>query len=173
MDQLVHKVFVSSFSRFPFDWKNPVGYVFAFIVEYSIASSLFWCIGSMAIFGIESYLISVAITNDVESNLRLIIESAKSRKNHSKTMALIKEFIETYSTFKQLIKSHRILVFHDQIGFLFQLRGYCHYRIIYGFSGVCKLTTSVVFGTSLITMCGSMLMIQTEMVQYPLFVSKI
>lgn len=63
---------------------------------------LFSFIGSMATLGIASHMMAVAMTSDVKSNLNLIIENTKIKKNKSKTMTLVKEFIETYSTTKRL-----------------------------------------------------------------------
>lgn len=85
-------------TRFPFDWKNPTGYLIAATMQFIMISyNLFYvaCTTSLCV-GTSLFLISVV--NDLKSHTDLINNSAKSKKeNRLQTLKLLSEFIDIHS----------------------------------------------------------------------------
>lgn len=95
-------LFSSPNQRFPFDWNNPLGYFGAVIFEYTTIGCHFWFLSCALTFGVGFCLLTLAVTDDVKDDLKIINENAKSKQNPSQTLNLISEFIQLNSVSKQL-----------------------------------------------------------------------
>lgn len=86
--------------RYPFDWKNPVGYFFAVALQF-IALTYCILLFSCTIFvGIGCSLLLVSVTNkDIADDLKFVNKNAKQHR----LLALNRlcGFIENYSTLKR------------------------------------------------------------------------
>lgn len=86
------------FSRFPFNWKNPIGYIFVVIFEYIISTYAYVVVFGAVFFGIGCCVFVVAIiTKNIKNDLKFINENATSDPNQLITFKLIKSFIQNHS----------------------------------------------------------------------------
>lgn len=89
--------------RYPFDWKNPLGYLVVVTHQYVVAgycSKFLFCAASSAI-GCCAFLISI-IRKQVKNDLKLINANAASDRNHSLTLKLVADFVGIHSFLKKL-----------------------------------------------------------------------
>lgn len=89
---------------FPFDWKNPAGYCVAVILEYLMTICISYFVGSLAILGISTYILMLAMIKDIKYRLYSINENAKADKNKNPTATVeqFSDFIQMHSMTKQL-----------------------------------------------------------------------
>lgn len=150
--------------RFPFDWKNPLGYFVAVAFQYIATSLLFAFVSCMMSFEIGAFFMELLLTNDIKSDLKLFNENAMVKDNRSLAFKRFGDFIENHWTLKQLSVS--ITPFYA--GQQNQLQNYFFIqisRLLYEFSDLHQLTYVLLFSWSLIAMCSALLMIQTQIVK--------
>lgn len=99
--------FIVALTRFPFDWNNPIGYFFAFTVEYVILGYEFFMDACILSLIIGAYCFAISATKEIKRILHLINEKARAnRKNKKKQQnemkILLTEFIDIHATTKQL-----------------------------------------------------------------------
>lgn len=100
---LPHILTSNSPLRFPFDWKNPLGYLVAVILQYVAISYCLVFVFDVAFFGIGYCLCFTSIiTKIVKKDLKIINENAASDTNRWLTINLIIEFIQSHSSLKRL-----------------------------------------------------------------------
>lgn len=86
------------FSRFPFNWKNPFGYIFAVIFEYIISTYAYVVVFGAVFFGIGYCLLVVLIiTKNIKNDLKFINGNVTSDPNQLLTFNLVKNFIQNHS----------------------------------------------------------------------------
>lgn len=101
----MHKLKTPSFSigsRFPFDWKNLVGYLSAVIFEYLFTLYEFVYVGSFTTYGIGFFIFSFTAYRDIIRNLESINKHAKLKRKHSKIFKQLVTFFHYYSNVKEL-----------------------------------------------------------------------
>lgn len=81
--------------RFPFDWKNPVGYLVAIILQYQFVSYPCRYIGCFASLGFASFWFAVSAAKNIKSNLREINQSIKAKQHRSIIFQQFAEFIRS------------------------------------------------------------------------------
>lgn len=87
---LIVEIICGAINRFPFDWKNPFGYLIAVITEYMIVMSSVLTAGSALTCGIGFYLFIIAMSKNIKANLRSMDRKAdRKRRNH-----ILKQLIE-------------------------------------------------------------------------------
>lgn len=152
----------------PFDWRNPVGYSVVVSLQYFMTVWIGCFVGSIATLGVSSYLIGVAVADDIKGHLYAINDNAKTKRTRLTAVEQFSDFIENHTFVKQLSA------------------GYDHYHrcvdatkiLISDFSFACRIFTSVsnisqpifmvFFTTILVIIVGIMVMIQSKIVEYPL-----
>lgn len=83
--------------RFPFDWKNPKGFLVAFAVEYILElNMLFFSICALC-FGIGFYILIAAFTNDLKNDLTSFMAYSKSKRNRIRILKQLISFIQFQS----------------------------------------------------------------------------
>lgn len=88
--------------RLPFDWKNPIGYSFAVIIQYLLtARVLTFGAGAMAL-GYGTFLVLLSLAKDTEGDLNLINKSPKAKRDQTLILERLSEFIQNHSHAKQL-----------------------------------------------------------------------
>lgn len=88
--------------RFPFDWKNPIGYLIAIAIEYVMAWYLL-VIGAVLIpLAIGSYLYLMALSKCVKGALFAVSQCTNGTKTNQEILERIIEYAELYSRVKQL-----------------------------------------------------------------------
>lgn len=154
--------------RFPFGTKNPFGYIVATVLQYIIVVYAFSVLSSLATLGIGAFLFAVLATKDIIQSMKSIDKSAMSEKRQSKTFKRFSDFILIHSTVKQF--SNYAFKWKNQFSYLIKTNWLL--RLFMDFSDIFQPLFMAIFSWSLITICITMLMFQTEMVRYsPAFTS--
>lgn len=78
-----------------------MGYFIACIIDYTMATSMFCYLGTLAELGVSSLPIVISIIRDLESLLKAIDRNAQNR-NYSQTVENFREFIELHSSIVKL-----------------------------------------------------------------------
>lgn len=93
------------FQRFPFETTTPIPYLFAMMVQYILVSNVMVTITCLALFGVGTCLMLFPLANDVKCSLRAIKHNAKLKRNRSKSVTQLSQFVEFHSKLIQLSKS--------------------------------------------------------------------
>lgn len=88
--------------RVPFDWKNPIGYFIAFILQAVCAALLIDDASFCMSFTISTFLFGITVAKDVKRNLKKINKSAKTKEHRSLIMGQLTELLDLFSSLKQL-----------------------------------------------------------------------
>lgn len=124
---------------------------------------LFLVISCILTLGIGLFIFGLAFCDDIENDLN----SIKEKENRSKTVKQLSEFIRYHSESLQLI----VFCFFFNLSFEFYLYSYTSFRLINSdFSTIFQPIFLVLFLWSTITICSGMLVIQSELVEYNLFI---
>lgn len=94
--------------RFPFDCKNPVGYLIAIYMQYNMIWYMFYVIASLVSLGIGAFIYSVMGTDEIKRYLNSVNEYAMRKKNHLKSLKQLAEYVDYHSEMKQLSTNDRI-----------------------------------------------------------------
>lgn len=92
-------------SRFPFDWKNPIGYLIAVTLQYIMIMYMFFVISSMLSLGIGAFMFSVKAVDDVKMCMKSVNECAIVKGKQSKAFKRIAGYIQLHAYLKQLSES--------------------------------------------------------------------
>lgn len=89
--------------RLPFDPNNPIGYLAAIILEYTILDyELYWIACTCAL-GVGAFLLAISLLKEIQCILHSINNSAKVKKHQSNELkVLFSEFIQVHAATKQL-----------------------------------------------------------------------
>lgn len=88
--------------RFPFDAKNPIGYLFACALEYLLFLNMTITAVCSLTDGIGISLFLISVASDIEINLNYISESVKMKQNQVEILKQLSELIQFHSNAKQL-----------------------------------------------------------------------
>lgn len=88
--------------RFPFDWKNPIGYTAAYGIECAMGGQEFLLSSCLACLGVVAFLLGMAMTKDLRNILFTIQKNNKAKRNRSHGVKKLYQFIEFHSIPKQL-----------------------------------------------------------------------
>lgn len=77
--------------RFPFDWKNPIGYVVAIAYEYMGGVCTFFVAMAILKYAIVVYFFLFSMIDDIKCDLESINRNAKKKKTR---MEVVKQFSE-------------------------------------------------------------------------------
>lgn len=99
---------VSSFRRFPFDWKNPVGFLIAISIQYTMfkyGSRICTCFFALSI---GSQLYAIALSKAIKGSLLSINQNNQAKSDEPILLEQINEFIELHSNAQQLSKNESV-----------------------------------------------------------------
>lgn len=88
--------------RFPFDWKNPIGYYIAVSLQYFGAKMALSYVGCFLSFGVASFAFSIAVCRDLKYELNLIDGNVKIGKRRCQIFSKFMKFIDLHTNMKQL-----------------------------------------------------------------------
>lgn len=88
--------------RFPFDWKNPWGYLIAVGIQYIGHGYILLVTACVLIYGIGGYMLSIALSKSIKVNLYSINQNAGDENHRKYLMEQFIEFFECHSRMKQL-----------------------------------------------------------------------
>lgn len=99
--------------RFPFDVKNPIGYSFAYCLQFIMAFSADLTILCVLIIVFAPCLILISTTDDMKSNLHVLNTSAHTEVSDPELTQQFNEIVQFHSKIKQLSESQ----FYDSFDF--------------------------------------------------------
>lgn len=152
--------------RFPFNWKNPYGYLIAFALQYIMVLNLHFFVACAVSTGIGIYLWASTFTLDIKNHIRIvndIVNLGNSDDNHLRLSKQLYETIEFFTVVKQLsgikniYKSVNFWLANKWIKFI--------NRLLRNGSKLVQSIFPILFTWSLITICGGMLLISIETVK--------
>lgn len=88
--------------RFPFDWKNPLGYFLAFTLQFLICTYLFILIACGFCIGIGVFMVLEPLIEDIKISLNSISDCVESKRKRSHISKQFSDAIHFYSVVKQL-----------------------------------------------------------------------
>lgn len=148
--------------RFPFDWKNPVGFLVAVIIQYILDLVGFAVVLGSLSFGVSVYLFTLSVNKDIRGILKTINRKAKSTQNQQNIIHRTRVYIQLHSDLKQLsAKWDRIKNYEELIKCVLVFS-----RFLQDFVEICQPFLVALFLWGSITICCTMLMIQIELVEY-------
>lgn len=168
-----------SCQRLPFDWRNPFGYFIAMVIEYAIASYAM-TLGALTVAtGVGAYLYMIASSKCIKVSLFSIGRRATTIYDDDQTHRTLDHFVEfiQFHSFVKQLSTNPFLLFlnalkrtHDNIEHLFEptfVEWFIHcVRFIGDFVDIYQHFFTILFVWSLSSMCGALLMIQIQLVQY-------
>ena len=86
----------------PFDWKNPIGYLIAFAIQYISLGHLYILGAAVISLEIGCYLWMMELIEDIKNDINSINKTAKLRKNQTQMSKQLTDSIEFHSKVKQL-----------------------------------------------------------------------
>lgn len=87
--------------RFPFNWKNPIGYLFACSMEYIFISNICFAALYSTTFGVGSVFMLVWMNKDVKRDFSSINKAFTVKKNQMEFTKRFTEIIQFYFDTKQ------------------------------------------------------------------------
>lgn len=150
--------FLNSIERFPFNWKNPTGYLSAALVQYLLATFVFFIISCSATLAFAIYLFTETAANDIVHNLHTFNKNAESKKNQHLLLARTQliELIDYHANLKQLSQ------IDDFFKEKYSIKLYVFScRSITGIAKVFQPKCLILMLFSIVFLCGTMLTIQT------------
>lgn len=86
--------------RFPFDWRNPVGFMIAMTTQYVMFLYGIKVPACVLALSIGSYLYSIALSKDVKGSLFMFKRNIQSKADQSLLLEQLAEFIDLHSNAK-------------------------------------------------------------------------
>lgn len=96
--------------RYPFNTKNPLGFLFAATIQYVMLLNVWFFVACLISTGIGCFLFVLSLVDDTKVCLRSLNKSAKTPGIPSIHLKKYLKFIQLHSNTKQL-RSNKILTF--------------------------------------------------------------
>lgn len=96
---------MSFIKRFPFDTKNPIGYLAACSLQYAHLSYEFFFLANLVTLGVGSFFMALTVIEDLKGILRSINDQCtkkRSMKKRLEALNQLREFVQMHSIIKQL-----------------------------------------------------------------------
>lgn len=87
--------------RFPFEWKDPSGYLIVILIQFQVAAmgvndgTFLWSLV------LTAYLYQRTAAKDLKRNVKMINKLAKKKQNRTQTMKKLTESLEFYAWLKR------------------------------------------------------------------------
>lgn len=147
----------------PFDLKTPICYLMAFAITYVMLIHIYVFASAAISFEISCYLWVMEFIEDMKKDTNSLNETAESRRNRWQTMERLRDSIEFHSQIKQLSirfsdSRSKVTLSSD---FIFQ-----QFRLVRDVSSIGQPMLTCLFSWSLVTNCGTSLIVQMQLVQW-------
>lgn len=137
---LIDFFFFLTIQRLPFDWQNPMGYSIAIALLYIFIFNAAFAAISLIVSAIGISFILISLTKDIANDLVAINKSARRiKRNPSQIVKQFVRFVQMHSHSMQLTRD---------------------------FSELAKMMCTILFSWGAIAVCGTMLMLHMELVEY-------
>lgn len=145
--------------RMPFDLKTPIGYLMAFALTYVMLKHVYVFASAALSFEIGCYLWVMEFIKDIKNHTNSLNATAKSRRKRWQTMERLRDSIEFHSHIKQL----SIRFFDSRLSSDFNFQ---QFRLVRDMSNIGQPMLTALFSWSLVTNCGTLLIVQMQLVQW-------
>lgn len=140
---------------------NPLGYMTAFVVEYTAFWYVHCNIACMISLAFGSFLLAIALINTIKRNICEINKDVQFKANRLQASKKLISFIEFHSTLKQLSNFWIFVCFaEDDLLFISKC---C--RTVREFSDIYQPIIMSLFLWCLICICGTLLLLQYGLVE--------
>lgn len=112
--KIIFRLLVCEMFRFPFDWKNPIGYLISVSWNSIVIFVLFRFLTCMVPLALGAYLFVFSVNNDWEHVIRTLGKRKATKPSKVNIFKRVTEFIRSHSNMKQL---SRIVLFDSTISF--------------------------------------------------------
>lgn len=154
--------------RFPFDWKNPRGYLIALILTYLLHRNLVYFLVCMLNNGIGGFMLTISLTKEIKTDLSSFSTLVKSDPNPMMYFKPLYDLIDFHSTLKRCArakKNSNFIVCQKTNSFncIQTINILCRY-----FSNVSKIFEPILMtliAANFITLCVAMLSMKIGMVR--------
>lgn len=104
LNEISFKIFLFFLTneRFPFNTKNPVGFLIAVSIQHILVTCLMISVKCVAIFGIGTYSMLFPLISFLKDDLQTANDNARRRRNRSKTFSQISRIVRFHSKLIQL-----------------------------------------------------------------------
>lgn len=100
LDSIFNEEFCLHF-RYPFEWKNPVGYLVAYIIQYIGIGVMSFFVACCASAGVGFAVFVMLFTKDIKVNLKTVNKKAKSKGDHTQLLMDFCDVIEMHALTKK------------------------------------------------------------------------
>lgn len=90
--------FKISTARFPFDWKSPIAYLIAVLLQMRIVSVAFRYVAPFLSHGVTAALYSFSFVDDLKGDIDAIEESVQLKRSHENIYRQLSNFIQFAGT---------------------------------------------------------------------------
>lgn len=166
-------MFECQMNRFPFEWRNPIGYLAVVASEYVVIVYIMKFVFSVLFFAMGNFMLAASATKCLKDELKLINENAASKRKRVLTLKLLTSFIRNHSTLKQLSAASFLLlraamccrIFHGERRITSSFLS-APFRMVGDASDIYEPILSILSVWSIITICSVLLLIQILIVEY-------
>lgn len=88
--------------RFPYNWKNPTGYLVAVFIQSFMATYEFQYMGYLILLAFGTFMFIIAFVKIMKNELNSINKMASDTKSCKKMYKILSKFNRTYATVRQL-----------------------------------------------------------------------
>lgn len=155
-------LFCSKYQRFPWNWRTPVGYFIAVIIQYVLTSYVF-IFGALAlVIGLGCILMGNSLVKDICASMSAFNDIANDDGNRQRMNEQLVDFIETHSALIELSTmcsdSKFERNFKNHFTYIFRLFGQLFNLV--------QMMCMVFFAWCLTVTCVSLLLFQVEIVKH-------
>lgn len=161
---ILKSAFVWWCCRLPFDWKTPITYLMALAIMYVVLIHVYIFASAAISFEIGSYLWVVEFIEDIKHDTESINKIAKSRRNRWQTMQRLRDSIEFHCHIKQFSICFLNFRWNIRISTVWSWPDFTKFRLVRNVSNIGEPMLTAVFSWSLVTICGTLLIVQMQLV---------
>lgn len=107
------------FSRFPFDWKNPVGYAIAVAFQCLLSLHPMRFIACFLSYGFSAFLFSISVGKDLKHDLNILNRQLKTEPFRCQILKKLIEFIDLHTSMKQLSEQKSMKIAQQKLNSYF------------------------------------------------------
>lgn len=146
--------------RYPFNWRTPLGYFIAVILQLISVSLPMRYIGCFVSFALAGFVIALALAKDMKGHIKLFDEYAKAKLPERTVYHQLAELIR-FTTIKRLVW----LGIFDLSPFKRYIWIFASFRLMNYFSEIYEITLTLIFVGCTGIISVALLMIQQELVR--------
>lgn len=145
--------------RLPFDTKNLIGFFAAVFILNVLVFNLMVIVKCFTIFGFGTCSMLFSLTEDIKCSLRTISHTARYKRNRSKSLKQLCQFVQFHSELIQLSP------YTDRYSFKVKcinksLFNFVVFRLTHSYSDLLKIFSIIILSWSIAAICVQMLLLK-------------